>query len=204
MLLWMAKQSTLNSKLVIVSVDRGGHFWQWFNLSSTKGHIGQMRVGKSPSPRFQTTSCPICESLCKTARWGKWERKNHKLLLYSFAAFCSHHGYVGCKTLPEKDFVSKLQKSTYINMLNSGCIWSLQTKPWLWGLCCKRPCKRPLSCPYPARRALCSLWCHLWRSPWNLFCSSLHWCLLPCLFSGVNVTRHRSWDDSAFSFPSSW
>lgn len=129
MLLWMAKQNTLNSKLVIVSVDRGGHFWQWFNLSSTKGHIGQMRVGKSPSPRFQTTSCPICESLRETARWGKWERKNHKLLLYSFAAFCSHHGYVGCKTLPEKDFVSKLQKSTYINMLNSGCIWSLQTKP---------------------------------------------------------------------------
>lgn len=82
MLLWMAKQSTLNSRSVIVSVDCGGHFWQRFNLSSTKGHFGQMSVGKFPSPRFQTTSCPICVSLCRAARWGKWERKKKHLNFY--------------------------------------------------------------------------------------------------------------------------
>lgn len=177
MLLWMAKQSTPNSRSVIVTVDHGGHFWQRFNLSSTKGHVGQMSVGKSPSPRFQTTSCPICVSLCRTARWGKWERKKNKpwLLLYSFTAFCSHHGFVGCKTLPEKDFVSKLQKSTYILICKIQAVfWSLQTKTWLWCLCCKRPWKRTLSCPYPVWRALFCLWCHQWQSPWNLFCSSSH------------------------------
>lgn len=92
--LWMAKQSALNSKSVIIIVNHGGHFWQCFNLTDTKGHICQMDAGKPQSPTFQNTSCHICESVYKTARWKKERRKKKiKLLLYAFTAFCSHHRY---------------------------------------------------------------------------------------------------------------
>lgn len=91
--LWMAKQSTLNSKLGIIIVNHGGHFWQWFNLSNTKGHICQMDAGKPQSPRFQNTPCHICHSVCETARWKKKKKRRKNMLLYAFSAFCSHHRY---------------------------------------------------------------------------------------------------------------
>lgn len=148
----MAKQSALNSKSVIIIVNHGGHFWQCFNLTDTKGHICQMDAGKPQPPTFQNTSCHICEFVYKTARWKKERRKKNSNcycmpLLHSAAITDITFG---CKTLTEKDFVSKLQKSTCINMHNSGCTPDPCKHKHCYGVCCKRPHRRPLSCSYPA------------------------------------------------------
>lgn len=56
----------------------------------------------------------------------------------------------GCKTLTEKDFVRKLQKSTCINTQNSGCTPDPCKHKHCYDVCCKKPHRRPLSCSYPA------------------------------------------------------
>lgn len=188
----MAKQSTLNSKLVIIIVDHGGHFWQWFNLNNTKGHICQIGAGKPQSTGFQNTSHHICESVCKTARYktrGEKEKINCYCMPLPHSPTTMDITF-GWKTWTEKDFVSKLQKSTYTNVQNSGCFWSPRTQTSLWFLCCKSLCRRPeLSLHGMKSFALPSL-----PPAFILLIFMLAPLGLPWLLSRINVTRCRFWD----------
>lgn len=80
----MAQRSILNSKLAIVIGHHGGHFWQWFDLSSTKGHICQIGAGTPQTAVLQNASHHICEALCGTARCKKRGKGENELLLYAF------------------------------------------------------------------------------------------------------------------------
>lgn len=119
----------------------------------------------------------------------------------------------GCKASMEKDFVCKLQKSTYINRQHSRCIWSLQ--PWtsLRCLCCKRPCRIPLSCHYSAWRVFDCLGCHqgCW-SPWHALCFSFQWLhctghgfsqaqVWPAVGSEIDSSFQSSWEAASRTFP---
>lgn len=122
---------------------------------------------------------------------GKKEKEKTALLLYAIPALCSYIMDItfGCRTLTEKDFLSKLLKSTYINMQNSGCIWSLQTQTVSWCLCCRRP----LSRPDPVWRALCTPFATISDiGHFGIHFSSPY--TGPWLFSSVSATRCRFWD----------